>query len=117
MVKKTPLKVLRDTDDLMHLLTGKRIKDVIPRAIDLFGEEVIRKLVKDSPRRLPPDNPYRILEVRPDASDFVVKAVYRAKVRVCHPDVKGTGNAEEFKRITAAFEQIMEQRNAPREDR
>lgn len=110
MPTKTPLRVLKDIDDVMHLLTGKRIRDVVPKAVELFGEDLVKRILKDTHITLSPDDPYAILEVRPDASDFVVNAVYRAKAKVLHPDNKETGNAEAFKRITAAYEQITKDR-------
>ena len=111
MARRKSLKVLRDADDLMHLLTGKRFKDVVPRAIEIFGDDIVNRLMREVPVKLPPDDPYSILEVRKDASDFVVKAVHRAKVKICHPDNRETGNAEEFKRIQEAYEKIMKDRN------
>jgi hypothetical protein len=111
MARKKPFSALKDVDDIMHVLIGKRIKDILPRAIEIFGEDVIKGLMRETGVRLPPDNPYTILEVRPDASDLVIKAVYRAKARVYHPDNRETGNDDMFKRITAAYEKIMVDRH------
>lgn len=112
MAKKRAYSYLKDVDDLMSLLTGKRIRDVVPRAVELFGDEIVSKLMRNGLNKPPADSPYAILEVRPDASDLVVKAVYRAKARIYHPDNKDTGNADEFRRITQAFEAIQAERKS-----
>jgi preprotein translocase subunit Sec63 len=110
MKKKTTIRFLRDVDDIMHVLTGKRIKDVTARAIETFGEDIINNILREPTSHLSPDDPYSILEVRPDASDIVVKAVHRAKARIYHPDNKETGNEEMFKRIQGAYDAIAAQR-------
>lgn len=110
MRKKTTVKVLKDVDDIMRILTGKGIKDVAARAVEIFGRDIINHLIRDAPVPLPEDSPYNILEVRPDASDLVVKAVHRAKAKLLHPDNKETGNEEQFKRIQGAYDEIMKER-------
>ncbi len=110
MAKKTPIKILKDFDDAMHLLTGKRIKDVLPQAIEYFGHEVIEKVMAKTSVTLSPDSPYAILQVRYDAADFIVKAVYRKMAGVYHPDNKETGDEEKFKKIQAAYDAIVEER-------
>jgi len=110
MTKKTTVKFLKDVDDVMHVLTGKRIKDVAAKAAEIFGRDIVNMLMSEAPVHLSADDPYNILEVRPDASDLVVKAVYRAKVKLLHPDNKETGNAEQFKRIQEAYDKIIQAR-------
>ena len=110
MAKKTPIKLLKDVDDVMHLLTGKRIKDVVPAAIEYFGQEVISKVLAGTSSRLSPDSPYSILGVRYDAADFIVNAVYRKWATIYHPDNKITGNEEEFKKIQNAYDSIVAER-------
>jgi len=53
---------------------------------------------------------YDILGVSPDDPVKLVKDVYRQKVTYYHPD-KG-GSAEKFKRLTKAYEAVMESRGA-----
>ncbi len=53
------------------------------------------------------NNPYRILGVEPGDPPEMVTAVFRAKVKILHPD-KQTGNAEKFKRLKAAYDAIRE---------
>lgn len=47
------------------------------------------------------DDPYRVLEVIPEASDAVIQAAFRSHARRSHPD-RG-GDPEEFRRIRAAW--------------
>ncbi len=110
MSKKTPIKVLKDFDDAMHLLTGKRIKDVLPRAIEYFGQEVIEKVMAKTSVQLPSDSPYAILGVRHDAADFIIKAVYRKLAGMYHPDNRETGNEEKFKKMQGAYDAIVKER-------
>jgi len=112
MARRKSIKVLRDADAIMHLLTGKHLKDVTARAVEVFGEELVNKLIKEPARKASPDDPYTILEALPEHSDFVIKAIHRAKAKVYHPDNKETGNAEEFKRIQEAYEKIMKDRKS-----
>ena len=113
MAKKTPIRVLKDFDDAMHLLTGKRIKDVLPRAIEYFGQEVIEKVMTNTSATLSADSPYAILGVRHDAADFIIKAVYRKTAAMYHPDNQATGNEEKFKQIQGAYDAIVKERNKP----
>ena len=107
MAKSPTLKALQDADDLLKLLTGKRIKDVVPKAIELFGEDLVKKFMKVPPVAFNANDPYSILEIRPGASDFIVNAAYRALAKKYHPDVQGTGNEEKFKIIQGAYDDIM----------
>jgi len=107
MAKKNAMGKIKDMDDMLKLLTGKRIKDVVPRAIELFGEELVQRLLKDIPTRPTLDDPYSVLEIRSGASDFIVQAAYRAMARKYHPDNLDTGNEEKFKHVTEAYEKIQ----------
>jgi hypothetical protein len=49
--------------------------------------------------------PHEILEVAPDASDAVVEAAYREKLKSVHPDQGGDQAA--FKRVTQAKEALL----------
>lgn len=49
-------------------------------------------------------NPYAVLGVKSTQSKEEIKVAYRAKARKCHPDVGG--NAEEFQRISKAWDYI-----------
>ncbi|MEF8830625.1 MAG: DnaJ domain-containing protein [Halobacteriales archaeon] len=46
------------------------------------------------------------LGVGPDAGESAIRAAYRHRVKEVHPDAEG-GDAEAFKRVTAAYERLM----------
>lgn len=106
MAKPQAFKALKDIDDIMKLLTGKRLQDIVPKAIEVFGEDLIKKLMKEAPVAFQANDPYSILEIRPGASDFIVTAAYRAMARKYHPDNLNTGDEAKFKQIQAAYEAI-----------
>lgn len=51
---------------------------------------------------------YRVLQVDPSANPLVIQAAYRALAQIFHPDV--SGDAEEMKRINAAWEVLGDPR-------
>ena len=114
-------KALRNTDDILYILTGKRLKHVAGRVVNTFGEDLAKKVTNffagPEEEELPPDSPYYILGVHPDAMDIVVKAAFRTLARKYHPDVNpGDESAEErFKQINNAYEAIMKERAAKAE--
>lgn len=91
--KKSPLEIFAETTahDLARFL------------IDSYNQQ--RHEAGAGPRPL---DPYAVLGVDPGDPLTVVEAVYRAKSKVFHPDVQGTGNAERFKQIHAAYEAIIQ---------
>lgn len=52
-------------------------------------------------------NDYQILGVTPSTSMDDVKKAYRTLSRMYHPDNIKTGNAEKFKMVKSAYENIM----------
>ncbi|GAG57087.1 unnamed protein product [marine sediment metagenome] len=78
-------KALRNTDDILYILTGKRLKHVAGRVVNTFGEDMAKKVTSffagPEEEELPPDSPYYILGIHPDAMDIVVKASFRALAR------------------------------------
>jgi curved DNA-binding protein CbpA len=55
-------------------------------------------------RLRPPLDPYRILQVPPDAAHSVIVAAYRALARRYHPDIVGDGAARSMIELNAAWE-------------
>jgi curved DNA-binding protein CbpA len=51
---------------------------------------------------------YRVLQVDPSANPLVIQAAYRALAQIFHPDV--AGDADEMKRINAAWEVLGDPR-------
>jgi len=107
---------LRNFDDILYIFTGRRLKYVTGRAINIFGEELAKKAADffASPEEpeLPPDNPYVILGIHPEAMDVVVRAAYRALAREYHPDTGSKPDVTKFKVATEAYEAIMTERRA-----
>lgn len=114
-------RALRNTDDILYILTGKRMKHVAERVVNTFGDDLAKKVTNffagPEEEELPPDSPYYRLGIHPDAMDIVVKASYRALARKYHPDVNpGDESAEErFKQINNAYDAIMKERRAEAE--
>ncbi len=106
-------KFLKDVDDIMHLLTGKRLKQLVPKAIELFGEDLVKSAIKkNAAPAVDPNDPYNILEIRRDACDLVVNAAWRAKVRVYHPDTGDRPDSEQFQKVNDAHRAIIAERGA-----
>ncbi len=113
MARKKAISVLKDADDLMYLLTGKRIKHIGKRAVELFGEDLVNRLTHaDITAPLDPADSYSVLEVRRDASDIVIKASFRAKVKTLHPDTAEHPDTAQLQKVTEAFNEIIRVRNA-----
>lgn len=112
-------KALRNTDDILYILTGKRLRNVVGRVVNLYGEELAKKASKlftgPEEEELPSDSPYFILGVHPDAMDIVVKAAYRTLAREYHPDSKITPDPKKFQAATEAYDAIMKERKAEAE--
>lgn len=51
-----------------------------------------------------PSGHYAALDVHPRAEHAAIAAAFRRKARVLHPDIPGSGNAEAFMRIKAAYD-------------
>jgi len=114
-------KALRDADDILHLLTGKRMKNIVGTVVNLYGEEVARKAAKfftglDEPE-LPADSPYTILGVHRDAMDVVVKGAFRALAREYHPDTGSKPDPSKFQAAVEAYNAIVEERRGAKAEK
>ena len=114
----TAKKALRDFDDILHMVTGKRLKNIAGTVFNLFGDEAMRRVqsaVNGSPaEELERDSPYLILGVRSDALDVVVRGAYRSLARELHPDTGTHPSAAEFDRVTQAYHTILKERKQAR---
>jgi len=106
-------RAIRNVDDIIHLTTGKRLKDVVGRGINVFGDQLAKKAAElfsgENIAELPSDNPYRILGINPDAPDFLVKVAYRAMQKKYHPDGE-TPDEAMSKLVNEAYEQVCLER-------
>lgn len=108
--KKGVMRTLKDADDVLRLLTGKRFSHISARAFDLWIRPRLEKAAREVPA---PDARYALLEVSPGCGEFVLKAAYRAQMRLFHPD--GTHPNEEMaKAINEAYESICQERGIPK---
>lgn len=118
MTKRGQVKrTVRNVDDMLYLFTGKRLRDVVGRGINLFGDQIAKKagnmFAEPNETELPADSPYRILGINADAPDFLVKASYRANMKKYHPDGE-TPNEAMAKLINEAYEQVCLERDMPK---
>ena len=106
-------RAVRNVDDVLHLVTGKRLKDVVGRGINIFGDQLVKKATsmfsETKGTEIPFDSPYLILGVNPDAPDFLIRAAYRAMQKKHHPDGE-TPNEAMSKLINEAYERICLER-------
>lgn len=110
---KSVLRFLKDSDDMVQIVTGKRIKDFVTRGIDVFGEDLKKKVASafiNGPRSDELDSPYRVLHCRPDACDAVVKGRFRLLVKELHPDTGVHPDSKEYQRVVEAYERIRKER-------
>ncbi len=109
-------RALRNADDIFHIFTGKRLKNVVGKGVDMFGDELAKKAARlftgpDEPE-VPPDSPYFVLGIHPDAMDVVVKAAFRALAREFHPDTGSKPDPAKFQVANEAYNKIMAERQA-----
>lgn len=117
--RKEVVGAFRDIDDIIHVFTGKRIKDFVNRAVDLVGDDIkhrVEKLGKDmldfENDAVPPSGPYSVLHCRPGASDAVIKLRFRDLARQLHPDTGTVPDPKEFQRVKEAYNAIIAERKA-----
>ncbi len=110
--------VVSNADQIFYLFTGKRLRQLGARAVELYGEDltkfledaIIGKKDDDNLDFLYPDNPYRTLEIEPNACDVVVKGAFRSLVREYHPDTGRQPNGQKFQKVVEAYNAIMQAR-------
>jgi len=114
-------RALRNADDIIHLFTGKRLRNIVGTGINLFGEELARKAagVFSGPEEpeLPADSPYLVLGVHPEVMDVVVKGAFRALAREFHPDTGTMPDPARFQAAKEAYDKIIAEREAARQGR
>lgn len=55
-------------------------------------------------------NPYDVLEIEPTATKEEIQDAYKRLVKIYHPDIIETGNAEKFKEIQKAYEILSDEK-------
>jgi len=114
MTKRGQVKrTVRNVDDMLYLFTGKRLKDVVGRGINIFGDQLAKKATNlfagTNDVEVPEDSPYRVLGINPDAPDFLLRASYKVMMKKFHPDGE-TPNEELAKKINDAYDRICLER-------
>ncbi len=109
----------RDIDDIIHVFTGKRIKDYVNRTVELVGDDIKKRVEKIGKEffdvendAIPANGPYSILHCRPGASDAVVKLRFRSLSFMLHPDTGTAPDPQEFQKVLEAYNAIMTERKA-----
>src|SRR2546426_4470937 len=62
-------------------------------------------------------DPYKVLQVDPEAEDEVIQAAYRRLAQKYHPDVAGSDGAARMASINAAWEQLRDPHRRAAHDR
>jgi len=100
---------LHDVDDLVKLITGKRIPQLVSRGLELLGEDT--PAIAKREKAFDFNDPHFILGVREDAADLVIKAAFRSLARELHPDTGTKPDPAKFQKVTEAYSSIMKTRN------
>ncbi len=107
----------RHADDITHQVTGRHLGEIIGKAFDLYGEDIMDKIganaEKDEEEKLDFNDPYFILGIRKSALDIVVKGAYRNLAREYHPDTGKKPDPAMFQKVTEAYQKIMSEREKP----
>jgi len=67
------------------------------------GEEVLQRC------------PYDVLRVERSATKREIQRAYRRQARLLHPDVSGSGSAEQFRELVIAFKEVVSRQPGSRE--
>lgn len=104
-----------DANALFYQFTGKRFRDVFSRGMELYGEDLVKEMEKlflghkeEEDLGIPGlENPYRNLDVEPDARDIVVRGAFRSLAREYHPDTGIHPDAQRFQKVVESYNAIM----------
>ena len=99
---------LKDVDDTVKILTGRRIPNLFANGLELFG--VQEKEVPPAPE-FDINDPYFILGIRSEAHDIVIRGAFRALARELHPDTGKNPDPKAFQRVSDAYNLIMQTRH------
>ena len=105
MPKKSLKQLIRDADDVSHVITGRRLRWWGRFLWDNLGPNSVKEVLPDTEAV---DDPYQVLGLHSGAHIRVVKAAYRQLAQEHHPD--HGGDPKEFKTIQKAYDRILEER-------
>lgn len=107
--RKQVISFLKDVDDTVKILTGRRIPNLIANGFELFG--VHETEVPPAPE-FDINDPYFILGIRPEAHDVVVRGAFRHLAREYHPDTGTHPDPKAFQRVQEAYNEIVKGRSS-----
>ena len=94
MTRKSLRKLIRDADDMSHVITGRRLRWWGRLLWDNLGPGPAGEALHDTEAV---EDPYRVLGLHAGAHTRVVRAAYRQLAQEHHPD--HGGDPAEFQRI------------------
>lgn len=98
--------VVKDVDDIVHVLTGHRIPFWGKWAWEELRSKGTQEVIEAAPDA---DDPYAILGIDRNARPADIVSRYRELAQEHHPD--HGGDVEKFKRMQEAYEKICRERN------
>lgn len=112
MAKRDELaEFLHRIDNVSLLLTGKKLRVILPRAYTLFGKPVVDDLIKrlssGSAVEVMDRTPWDVLGIHPTTSKRLVDAAYIDRAGKAHPDRQG-GSEEAMKELNQARDEIYQ---------
>ena len=105
MTKKTVKQLIRDADDTVRIITGRRLSWWGKFLWNNLGPRSVKDVLHDTQAV---DDSYQVLGLHSGASMRVVKAAYRALAQENHPD--HGGDPRRFKQIQEAYDKIVRER-------
>lgn len=103
-------------DIFLNSPVGQTLDDKVRQVIGLPSREPSAKIRADAKgtaekikSKMNENSPYKVLGVDPDAEEQVVKAAYKAKAKLFHPD-HGASSSRKMAEINQAYERILKER-------
>ena len=108
-------RLLNDLNEFLRTPMGETLNELVREVFGLPEKEGQPKVsqaaqeLAEKLKRHMASNPYQILGLDTSAEEVVVRAVYRAKAKICHPDAPG-GSTSKFKQMDEAYHRICQER-------
>ena len=105
MPRKSTRQLIRDADDTVRIITGRRLSWWGKFLWNNLGPHSVKDVLHDTEVV---DDPYQVLGLHSGAHIRVVKAAYKQLAQEHHPD--HGGDPKEFKKIQEAYDKIVKER-------
>lgn len=106
LIDMSKAKQAREIDDIVETVTGQRIPYWLKRGWEKLTENNNRSATQPTV-----ESPYNVLGLDPNCIPADIVSKYRQLAKKYHPDNVETGDEAMFKKITAAYEELCQQRN------